>query len=159
MNINSSQIKALRQLITKKDKQTIHECLGNSVRTIEAVMNCDRANNEIEFALFRMAKTNHAKLSRILAAIEAQNKIPIDIESHTIIKESPQWVNDDYYQRYNDIYLQLCSFNFSTMDEIWEQLKNKYQDILLKGNYCCDLIAKLVGVDAKTAINFYNNNI
>jgi hypothetical protein len=47
MNVSNAQIKALRVLISKEDKQQIATQLGNSVRTIEAVLSCDRTNDEI----------------------------------------------------------------------------------------------------------------
>jgi hypothetical protein len=159
MNIHPAQMKAIRALITKEDKQQIALSLNNSVRTIEAVMGCDRANNEIEIALFHTAVQKHAKLSRTIAAIESQNTLPVQLETFIKIKESPVWINDETYQRYNDIYLRLCHFSYTEMSEVWQELKSKYKDIILKGNYCCDLLCRLTGSDENSAVLFYNSNI
>ena len=152
-------MKAIRPLISKLDKEAIASKLENSVRTVEAVMNCDRNNDDIEKELLRVALMNHAHLSRVLAAIQNQNMLTVSLDDLITIKNSPQWVNDEYYQRYNDIFLRLCHYDYSEMEELWKDFKASYIDVIMHSYYCCDLICRLCGVDEKTAINFYNSNI
>lgn len=158
MNVSIDQIKAIRSLISKKDKEHIAEQLGNSVRTIEAVLNCDRTNDEIEKALFKVAKLRHAHLSRVLAAVENQNQIKIGLEDLRAIKSSPSWANDEYYQRYNDIYIRLCGYDYN-LDELWTEFNTNHKDIIARSYYCCDLMIRLCLVDEKTAVDFYNCKI
>lgn len=159
MNINPAQIRAIRGLITKKDREHIASQAGKSVRTIEAVLSCDRVNDEIERAVVRVASMNLAKLARVISTIEAQNILPITLEQYTTIKNSPQWANDERYQRYNDIYLRLCHRTFSELDDLWQILKSDYRDIITSAIYCCDLLCRLTGVDENAAIKFYNGSI
>lgn len=159
MNINPAQMKAVRGLINKEDKERLSTQLNKSVRTIEAVMSCERVNDEIERAIFSKAKMNLAKLSQTLTTIEAQNLLPIDIQYFKKLKASPQWTNDETYQRYNDIYIRLCHYTFDDVPDLWSMLKNDFRDIIPHSAYCCDLISRLTGVNEETAINYYNNSI
>jgi len=73
MNINPEQMKAIRVVISKKDREYIAQQTQKSIRTVESVLNCDRTNDDIESWIFRVAKMNVAKLSRILTTVQSQN--------------------------------------------------------------------------------------
>lgn len=47
MNINPAQMKALRSLLSKEDKQHLSTQTGKSVRLIEAVIGSERVNDQI----------------------------------------------------------------------------------------------------------------
>jgi type IV secretory pathway VirB6-like protein len=159
MNINPAQMKALRSLLSKEDKQHLSTKTGKSVRLIEAVIGSERVNDEVEQAIFARARMNLAKLSQTITTIESQNLLAINIEYFQKVKSSAQWTNDDTYRRYNDIYIRLCHYTFSDIPDLWSILKNDYRDIIPHSAYCCDLIARLTGVDEKTVVRFYNQSI
>ncbi len=159
MNINPTQTKTIRSLISKKDKEHLAIKLGKSARTIEAVLNCQRTNDEIERAIFNVAKMNLAKLNQTITTIEAQNLLPINIQYFKQLKSCSSWTNDETYQRYNDIYIRLCHYTFDDVSELWSNLKKNFRDIIPHSIYCCDLIARLTGVNEETAISFYNKSI
>jgi hypothetical protein len=53
----------------------------------------------------------------------------------------------------------LCHYTFDDVPDLWLKLKSEFRDIIIYGAYCSDLIARLTGVDEKTAVVFYNQNI
>ncbi len=70
MIISEIQMKAIRQLISKADKQQLSLHTQKSVRTIEAVLQSDRINDEIEQAILLTAKQNLFALSNVIRDIE-----------------------------------------------------------------------------------------
>ena len=159
MNINQSQMKAIRGLISKEDREYIAQQTQKSVRTIEAVLNCDRINDDIECVIFRVAKMNLAKLSRILLTIQSQNLLPVTIDQLNTAKTGSSWSNNEIFQRYNDIYIRLCHATYHEVEEVWTELKANYRDIIPYSEYCCDLLIRLTGVNENAAIKFYNSSI
>lgn len=159
MNINTEQIKAIRGVISKKDREFIAQQTQMSVRTIESVLNCDRTNDNIESWIFRVAKINVSKLSRILITIQSQNLLPITIEQYQAAKTGGSWANSEIYQRYNDIYIRLCHSTYNEVEDVWSILKSEYRDIIPFSEYCCDLLIRLTGVNDNAAIKFYNSSI
>ena len=152
-------MKGIRGLISKKDREYIALQTQKSVRTIESVLNCDRTNSDIESWIFRVAKMNVSKLSRILTTIQSQNLLPIKIEQYLAAKTGGSWSNSEIYQRYNDIYLRLCHSTYNEIEDLWPILKSEYRDIIPFSEYCCDLLIRLTGVNDNTAIKFYNSSI
>lgn len=158
MNITTIQLHCIRRLLTKADKAEIAEQLLLSERTVEAVLNGNRTNDEIEQAVVRKVRQNIAYMTRVLAAIDTQNLKSVTVAELIAYRNSPAWQSDDYYPRYNDVYFRLCS-NVWEIAELWEVLKINYKDILVRGMYCCDLLSRLIGITDKESINYYNNNI
>lgn len=158
MNITTIQLHALRRLLTKEDRTGIAEQLCMSGRTVEAVLNGTRTNDEIERAVVREVRQKVAHMARVLAAIDLRNVLPVTVAELTAHRNSPAWQSDDYYPRYNDVYLRLCS-NRWEMAELWEVLQRSYKDVLLHGVYCCDLLCRLVGITDKESVSYYNDNI
>lgn len=158
MNITTAQLHSLRRLLNKKDRAEIAEQLLLSERTVEAVLNGNRANDEIEQAAVRKIRQNVAHMTRVLAAVDIQNVLPVSSEELTAYRNSPAWHNDDYYVRYNDIYIRLCGNRWEIV-ELWEVLKANYKDILTRGAYCCDLLSRLIGITDKESVNYYNEHI
>lgn len=159
MNINPEQMKAIRAVISKKDREYIALQTQKSIRTIESVLNCDRTNADIESWIFRVAKMNIAKLSRILTTIQSQNLLPITIEQYLAAKSGGSWSNTETYQRYNDIYIRLCHSTYNEIEDVWSILKKEYRDIIPFSEYCCDLLIRLTGVNETSAIKYYNSSI
>lgn len=159
MNINPEQMKAIRAVISKKDREYIALQTQKSIRTIESVLNCDRTNDDIESCIFRVAKMNVAKLSRILITIQSQNLLPITIEQYQAAKAGGSWSNSEIYQRYNDVYLRLCHSIYNEIYDVWSILRSEYRDIIPFSEYCCDLMIRLTGVNENAAIKFYNSSI
>jgi len=159
MNINPEQMKAIRVVISKKDREYIALQTQKSIRTIESVLNCDRTNDDIESWIFRVAKMNVAKLSRILTTVQSQNLLPITLDQYQSAKKAGSWSNSEIYQRYNDIYLRLCHSTYNEIEEVWSIIKSEYRDIIPFSEYCCDLLIRLTGVNENAAIKFYNSSI
>ena len=159
MNINSEQMKAIRGIISKKDREYIAQQTQKSKRTIESVLNCDRNNNDIEKVIFRVAKMNIAKLSRTILTIQAQNLLPLSTDQYRMVKSCASWSNNEIFQRYNDIYIRLCHATYHEVEEVWTELKANYRDIIPYSEYCCDLLIRLTGVNEDAAIKFYNSSI
>jgi hypothetical protein len=159
MNFNTTQMKTVRAFISKEDREYIAQQTQKSIRTVEAVLNCDRTNDDIEQAIFRVAKMNLAKLSRTLLTVEAQNLLPTTVDQYLAVKAGASWSNNEIYQRYNDIYLRLCYATYNEIDEVWSLIKMEYRDIIPFSAYCCDLLIRLTGINENAAIKFYNNSI
>ena len=60
MNITTPQLQAIRAILSKKDKEFIAEQASKSPRTVEAVLQGDRVNDEIERLALKQAKANWA---------------------------------------------------------------------------------------------------
>ena len=158
MNITTAQLKALRPLLSKKDKQAIALQSEKSFKTVEAILCGERTNDTVEQCIVQQAKQNYSRLSRIFAAIEIQNLLPTTVDVLISSKNSPSWLNNETYQRYNDIFISLCT-NTYDLGELWEILNDRYKDIIIHSEYCCDLLCRLVGIEEKTAVEFYNSKI
>lgn len=158
MKVTTVQLHCIRRLLTKEDRKEIAGQVSMSERTVEAVLNGDRANDEIERAIVGMAKQKIAKIARVLAVIDMQNLLPVSAEDLKVYRDSPAWQSDDFYPRYNDVYIRLCSHKWE-IGELWHVLKQNYKDVLLHGMYCCDLICRLIGIADKEGIEFYNDKI
>lgn len=118
MNITRQQMTRLRPLITAADKKNIAIHTDKSERTIQAVLQSDRTNDEIERAIVKAAKQNIADLSRLIADIEAKNISRIDLETFSKTKQSPAWTAHLAYTRSMDVYLQLSHQNFKEPAEL-----------------------------------------
>ncbi len=156
MNITIQQLKALRSILSPEQRKNIADQVGKSPRTIDAILQGDRVNNEIEQEIILQSKKRITYLSNLIAEIEAKNIITINISNYQKYKSSPAWANHPCYMRYMDIYIELSSFSFKSTKEIWEKLYLKYRDIIPHGYYCIALIERLVGIDDVTAVDFYN---
>lgn len=156
MNINIHQLEALKRLISIKDRKIIAMRLKLSPRTIDAVLQNDRANDKIERELVRFAKQSISAFSNMIADIEAKNLIRVDVEDYSSFKSSPSFTNHPFYVRYMDVYIQLSQVNFESLDELWERLLRSYKDIIPYGGFCIHLLERLAGVEEKTAVKYYN---
>jgi hypothetical protein len=159
MNITTTQLQAIRALISKEDREQIGFHTNKSVRTIEAILQGDRFNDDVEQLTVITAKQNIARLSNIIADIEAKNLTPIKVEEYSKYKESSAWANDISYGRCLDVYLQLSHSNIKEPSELWTLIWQGYKDIIPKSYYCVDLFVRLLGVSAENSVKFYNKKI
>lgn len=156
MNITTAQIKAIRGLLSKEDRKNIGIHTNMSHRTVDAVLQGDRVNDDIEQYSLIVAKQNLAKLSSIIADVEAKNIIKVSLAEFKKYKESAAWSNDNAYKRYLDVYLQLSHNNVKEPDELWGLIWKNYKDIIHNSYYCIDLFVRLLGVTDEIAVEFYN---
>ncbi|MBN1113387.1 MAG: hypothetical protein JXA53_10800 [Bacteroidales bacterium] len=159
MNITTVQLQAFRGILSKEDKANIALHTEKSVRTVEAVLQGDRQNDDIEQLVLIAVKQNIARYYNIVADVEAKNTLKVTTLEYTKYRESAAWTNDMYYNRYIDIYLQLAHYNCKDEDELWSTIWNNYKDIIQKAYYCVDLFCRLLGFESATATRFYNKKI
>ncbi|MFK5883487.1 MAG: hypothetical protein QM489_04000 [Candidatus Izemoplasma sp.] len=130
-----------------------------SHRTVDAVLQGDRTNDNIEQYSFIVAKQNLARLSNVIADVEAKNIIKVIFPEFRKYKESAAWSNDNAYKRYIDVYLQLSHNNVKEPDELWGLIWKDYKDIIHYTYYCIDLFVRLLGITDEIAVRFYNKKI
>lgn len=158
MNITTTQLHALRRLLTQEERKRIAEHVDMSVRTVEAVLNGERSNDEIERDVVKEARQKVAKIMRVIVAIDLQNVLPVSVEELKAYRESLAWQSDDFYPRYCETYIRLCGQKWETA-ELWEVMKKGYKDVLTRGVYCCDLLVRLIGITDNESICYYNDHI
>jgi hypothetical protein len=159
MNISHAQMKAIRGLLSKKDKEVIAMHTGKSVRTIDAVLQFDRVNDQIEASIIQTAKQNLQALANVIADIEAKNVRKVTTEEYRNAKNSNHWSNDYAYGRYLDIYLQLSHIKFTSDNDLWDNIWQNHKDIITTPVYCIDLFVRLLGLEEKHAVSFFNKKI
>ncbi|PKP09880.1 MAG: hypothetical protein CVU09_09630 [Bacteroidetes bacterium HGW-Bacteroidetes-4] len=159
MIISEIQMKAIRQLISKADKQQLSLHTQKSVRTIEAVLQSDRMNDEIEQAILLTAKQNLFALSNVIQDIEAKNTVKASLPEFRKYRSSATWNQGGEYSRYLDIYLQLTHLKLSGMEELWDVVWKDYKDLITKPYYCIYLFVRLLGVEDKEALSFFNKKL
>ncbi|MCT4638959.1 MAG: hypothetical protein N4A72_14755 [Bacteroidales bacterium] len=159
MNITTTQIKALRKLLSKEDKENIALHTGKSKKTIENILQGDRYNDQVEELVLITAKQNLAKYFNIIADIEAKNIRTISVEEYRKHRQSSVWSKDEFYTRYMDIYLRLVSLKVEDCETLWQTLWKDYKDIIKKPEYCIDLFVRLIGVNDVVATRFYNKEV
>ncbi len=156
MNITKEQMNAIRRLLSKEDKESIGMHTGKSVRTVDAVLQYDRVNQEIEEAALLVAKQNLDHMANVIADIAAKNTTKVTLEEYRKQKESGGWSNGNAFNRYMDIYLQLTHIKFGTEEELWEHIWASYKDIISNSYYCIDLFTRLLGIGERIAVEFFN---
>lgn len=159
MNITTSQLQAIRTLLSKDNKESIAEQADKSTRTIEAVLQGDRTNDDIEKLCVKIAKENWIKLGGTFSQIESKNlNETLLIEEYQKLKEN-QVTSGEEYNRFMDVYLDLVHVKFESEDELWEHLSNIHPDIIGRAYWCINLFARLLGVTEERAVAFYNSKI
>ncbi len=156
MKISIPQLNALKHLIRVKERESIATQVKMSRRTVDAVLQGDRVNDEIEKELVKYAMRSISNLNNLIAEIESNNFIEIDISDYSKHKESSAWVNHPIYTRYMDAYIEMSNFTYTSICDVWHKILNNYKDIIPHGNYCIRLMQRLIGVNDKTAVDFYN---
>lgn len=159
MNITTQQLQTIRPLLSKEDKELIAEQADKSSRTIEAVLQGNRANDEIERLCVKKAKENWAKLGGVFSKIELKNlNEPLLIEEFQILKAN-QVTSGEEYNRFMDVYLDLVHVKFANEEELWEHLSNIHPDIISRAYWCISLFIRLLGVPEERAVALYNSKI
>lgn len=153
MNITTNELKQIRLLISKNDKQDIAKTLNLSERTIEAVINGQRVNHNIEKAVVKRAEIIISKLLLTLDKIKAKN-IPdkITIEQYNSDKENALWTYGRAYLRYMDIYLQYSHIKFNSPEELYDKIRMECADIMQYQQYVIDIAVRLLGITPENAI-------
>lgn len=158
MDISKLQMDSITQLITKEDKQVIALKAGNSIRTVESVMQSQRHTELIKKLIFQRALENWETIGKYLNAIQVNNKELATIQEYNKHRTSALWEQSREYSRYIDVYLQLSHHQFSGVDELWQKIKAEYNDVIQLQYYCIDLLMRLTGISDIQAIKFYNSN-
>jgi hypothetical protein len=159
MNITTEQLQTIRPLLSKEDKESIAEQADKSSRTVEAVLQGNRANDEIERLCVKKAKENWTKLGSTFSKIESKNlNESLLIEEFQKLKEN-QISSGEEYNRYMDVYLDLVHVKFESEDGLWEHLSNFHPDIIGRAYWCINLFVRLLGVSEERAVAFYNSKI
>ena len=159
MNITTSQLQAIRILLSKENKETIAEQADKSTRTIEAVLQGDRTNDDVEKLCLKIAKENWTKLGAVFSKIESKNlNESLLIEEFQKLKAS-QVTSGEEYNRFMDVYLDLVHVKFESEDELWEHLSNIHPDIIGRAYWCINLFSRLLGISEERAVAFYNSKI
>jgi hypothetical protein len=157
MNITTQQLQAIRAILSKQDKESISEHADKSPRTVEAVLQGNRVNDEIEQLALKQAKVNWAKLGQTIAVIEAKNiSAHISIDEFEALRINQPTSGEDYY-RYMDVYLDLVHVKFTDMDELWDHIKVHQADIIQKPYWCVSLMSRLKGVTFEYSIAYFNS--
>jgi len=91
MNIRNNELKALRTLITKDMRKAIANKTGKAERTVEAVLNCQRQNDDIEKLVIKQVETTLAELLLMLDNVKGRNIDEISIEGYFKAKEDTLW--------------------------------------------------------------------
>lgn len=159
MNITTAQLQEIRILLSKDNKKTIAKTAGKSIRTIEAVLQGDRTNDEIEKLCVKIAKENWTKLGATFSKIESKNlNETLSIEEFQKLKEN-QVTSGEEYNRFMDVYLDLVHVKFQSEDELWEHLSNIHPDIIGRAYWCINLFIRLLGISEERAVTYYNSKI
>ena len=157
MNITTKQLQTIRVILSKEDKETISEHAEKSPRTVEAVLQGNRINDEIERFALKQAKVNWAKLGQTIAIIESKNiRTHISIDEFEALRINQPTSGEDYC-RYMDIYLDLVHVKFTDLDELWDHIKVHQADIIQKPYWFVSLISRLKGVTFEHAIAYFNS--
>lgn len=159
MNIKQNQLQAIRRLLTKDDKFNIALHTGKSTRTIDAVLQGDRVNNEIEERIVIAARQNISHYLNILADIEANNIVKVSTEEYRKATKNAALAEDSYYNRYVSIYLSLANYKITDLEELWEKIWNTAKDIIARPYFCIHLLQTLTGVEDTVAVKFFNRQV
>jgi len=160
MQATNQQIKSLRQLLSKKDKETIAQQAKVSIRTVEAILQGDRRNDKVESLLLEYVESNLVELQSIIQDIKAKNRdYFITEKGYQKQVSSPGWAQGHNYLRHIDIYLQLSYLKFNSIEDLWTIIKEKHKDLIHLDYYCVDVIKRTMGISIKEAIAFYNSKI
>jgi hypothetical protein len=159
MNITTQQLQAIRVIISKEDRQQIGMHTKMSIRTVDAILQGDRVNDDIEKYAVIVAKQNIARLSNIITDIESKNILSVEFDEYKKYKDSSSWSNDNSYGRYLDVYLQLSHSKIKEPDELWTLIWQGYKDLISKPYYCVDLFVRLLGLNEENSVKFYNKKM
>ena len=160
MQATNQQIKALRLLLSKKDKETIADQAKVSIRTVEAILQGDRRNDKVESLILEYAESNLIELQSIIQDIKSKNRDYFITEKGYEKKtSSPGWAQGHNYLRHIDIYLQLSHLKFNSLEDLWMTIKEKHKDLIHLDYYCVDVIKRTMGISVKQAITFYNSKV
>ena len=159
MNITTTELHAIRSILSKKDKGDIAEQAGKSIRTVEAILQGDRVNDQIERLCYKKAKENWSKLAIIFNNIESKNLSgSVSISEFEKLKQSQVNTGEDY-NYYMDVYLTLVHFSFKNEEELWKHINEHYSLIVTKSYWCILLFSRLLGITDESAVSFYNSKI
>ena len=157
MQATNQQIRALRQLLSKKDKENIANQAKMSIRTIEAILQGDRRNDKIESLILEYAEGNLIELQHIIQDIKSKNRDYFITEKGYQKKvNSPGWAQGHNYLRHIDIYLRLSHLKFNSLEDLWATIIEKHKDLIHLDYYCVEVIKRTMGITAKEAVSFYN---
>jgi len=157
MQATNQQIKALRPLLSKNDKETVAQQASVSIRTVEAILQGDRRNDKVESLLLEYAESNLVELQSIIQDIKAKNRDYFITEKGYEKKvSSPGWAQGHNYLRHIDIYLQLSHLKFNSLDDLWTTLTEKHRDLIHLDYYCVAVIKRVMGIPVKEAVVYYN---
>ena len=159
MNVSKSDIEAIRVLLSKEDRELIAELSGNSIRTVQAVLQNQRSTDIVQKIAIQVALKKWNTIGQTLNIIQQNNKEFANINDLREAKSSTAWARTREYNRYIDIYLQLTAIKWTDINELWKKLKTDFSDILQFQYYSIDLLTRLMGINEKTAINYFNQNI
>jgi hypothetical protein len=160
MNISKHEMSALRAALSKHDKEAIAHFTNKSPRTVEAVLNYARQNDDIEIAIVRFATARADTLSNVLQTVKFTNKmtIPVTADQLKQKKAHPSWTDNKYYCRHIDAYLQLSHLNLDA-DGIWENIIQDFNELFDEPVYVAALVQRLLGISEDEAVKIYKQNI
>lgn len=153
------QMQAISSLLNKDDIQLIAAKAGNSPRTVESVLQYRRHTEVIQKLIIQQVINRWEEIGKNINAIQLNNQEFVTVKAYNENKLSAMWTQNKEYDRYTDIYLQLCLYTFKDLPDLWDKIKTEFSDIIILQYYCIDLLVRVLGIDAKTAVGFYNKNI
>jgi hypothetical protein len=147
----------IRRVLNKDDKEAIAEYTKTSYRTVQAVLQGDRVNNDIEKASVKRAWAYVDSLIGTLSDIERHNaQSLLTVNGFNEALKSETWCKRQEYYRYMDVYLALVHNEYKNFDELWAELKNNYYDVIRSGYYCIALVHRLLGISIEQTLINYN---
>lgn len=159
MKIRQSQMKAFRGILSKEDKEQIAQHTKKSYRTVEAVLNGDRSNDEIEMAIFNRSRMVSIALLDAIRSVEVSNDaVQVTLEDFQIFKTQVGSDDSEANKLYLETYLQLSHKSFEP-EQLWTVLQTRHKKAVKNGLYCTLLIQKLCGVGDVVAVKVFNDGI
>ncbi len=153
MDIRRDEIRQFKALISKEDRQLIARKLGNSERTVEAVICGNRDTIEIQKMIVDTAKEKVKDLLNTIEQIETRNIDDFTFEDYQKYRKSTLWSEGDSYGYYIDLYLELSHIKFNDSKELIDYLDIHYRKIFTMPFYLIDIVRRIIGCTEYDAFN------
>lgn len=90
MNLDNNDLKLLRGLLSKEDRDLIASNFEISRRTIDAILQGDRYNNQVEIQVLNTAILNFSTIQEKLKRIITKNPNILDTKTTDCVGGAPQ---------------------------------------------------------------------
>ncbi len=155
MNITNFELKAFKSLLTKEDLDNIARKTNKASSTVNAMFHT-RHNDEIEREIFHTTKDKIAELQYLIQKVEAKNKTvsELSVNEYERLKKLDTWrAGHDYYVGF-DCYLQFSHIKFNSIQEIVNQIRLEFKELLGYKFRIVEIIHRLTGSSVKEIINY-----